>query len=64
MRGDPPPDGLVVGSRIVRFGTLTNPESVEGGGLVIEYVRQGGSEVERIVFGFNEGGMWVESQSP
>jgi hypothetical protein len=62
--GDPLPAGLV-GARIVRFGTLprtthgTPDGQPEGGGLVVDYVPEGKKKVRRVVFGFNENGMWV-----
>jgi hypothetical protein len=62
--GGPLPAGLV-GARIVRFGTLpgatreAREDRPEGGGLVIDYVPEGKKKVRRVVFGFNENGMWV-----
>lgn len=54
------PDDLT-GATIVRFGTVPS-EEVEGGGLVIDYKPTGSDEAKRIVFGFNELGMWVDSE--
>ena len=54
-----------MGSKIVRFGGLSDPylgkpHSVESGGLVVDYIPEGASEPRRVVFGFNELGMWRE----
>lgn len=54
------PDDLT-GATIVRFGTIPG-DDVEGGGLVIDYMPIGSGEAKRIVFGFNDEGMWVESK--
>ena len=51
----------LIGATIVRFGTIPG-EKVEGGGLVIDYKPVGSDEAKRIVFGFNELGMWVDSE--
>jgi hypothetical protein len=56
-RGDAVPDDLV-GAQILRFGTFEN-SSIEGRGLVIDYQRPEATETHRIVFAFNELGMWV-----
>jgi len=54
------PVGLV-GARIVAVGTSS--ERIEGGGLIIDYVRPREDKKRRVVFGFNEVGMWVEYHS-
>jgi len=48
------------GSRISRIGA-PSIGGIEGGGLVIDYVRNGTHG--RVVFGFNENGMWIEFDS-
>jgi hypothetical protein len=55
---DPIPSDLV-GSTIVRFGSVADPESVSGGGLVIDYRTPNSSGVRRIAFAFNERCMWA-----
>lgn len=56
--GNRPPKGLL-GARIVNFGT--GHLDVEGGGLIIDYVPpEPEANVERVVFAFNECGMWVK----
>ena len=59
LTGSPVPVALI-GATIVALGTvpLDGPE-LEGGGLVIDFIRYGGEEVERIAFEFNEAAMWV-----
>jgi hypothetical protein len=47
------------GATIERIGGTDDDASIEGGGLVIDYVTAGGLG-GRVVFGFNENGMWVE----
>jgi hypothetical protein len=60
--GDPLPPGII-GSRIVKFGTVakdvaTRPcPSLEGGGLVIHYIPEGETQVQRVAFSFTELGM-------
>ncbi len=50
----------LTGARIVRIGGTNDDEpKIEGGGLIIDYVPEGGEAVERVVFAFNENGMWV-----
>jgi hypothetical protein len=53
-------------STLVRFGTIPSQRTerggrIEGGGLVLEYRPHGSRETKRIVFAFNDEGMWVES---
>jgi hypothetical protein len=38
-------------------------DGIEGGGLIIDYSRPESRVTERLVFGFNESGMWVEFDS-
>ena len=57
-----PPD--LIGAKIVEVGTIARETadsfgSIEGGGLVIDYVPRGSTLVQRTVLGFNELGMWV-----
>lgn len=56
--GDPIPADLI-GAEIVAMGTLPDRGSVEGGGLVIDYRPAGTDAPRRVVFAFNELGMWV-----
>jgi hypothetical protein len=49
----------LLGATIVRVGS-TDEDGIEGGGLIIDYRTLGSREVRRVVFGFNENGMWVE----
>jgi hypothetical protein len=35
-------------------------DGIEGGGLIIDYTARNETAVRRVVFGFNELGMWVE----
>jgi len=59
QRGEPVPEGII-GATIVRFGTISaNGQSVDGGGLVIDYLPSGGEQgLRRVVLGFNEVCMW------
>ena len=61
-QGNPLPKGLV-GSIIVRMGTIPASGEVEGGGLVIDYRRPGSKKTRRVVLAFNELAMWVEHES-
>jgi hypothetical protein len=56
--GDPIPDDLI-GAKIVAIGCMAPPEAVEGGGLAIDYRKPGSETTQRVVFEFNELGMWV-----
>ena len=51
----------LIGATIVRFGTIRGQRG-EGGGLVIDYRALGSEETKRIILGFNDEGMGVESQ--
>ena len=55
------PDDLV-GSRIIRMGTVSEDIAPEGGGLVIDFCKLGEVDIQRIVFGFNGSALWVEYQ--
>jgi hypothetical protein len=57
------PAGMV-GATIVGIGTLPHEADVEGGGLVIDYLEAGSNQAKRLVLGFTELGMWIESQLP
>lgn len=57
------PAGLV-GATIVRIGTVSESQSIEGGGLVIDYQLARSKTIRRIVLAFNELGMWVYSRGP
>jgi hypothetical protein len=46
------------GATIVQIGS-TEESGIEGGGLIIDYTIAGNTTVRRIVFAFNESGMWV-----
>lgn len=48
------------GAVIVRLGTIDAGQKVEGGGLVIDYRKPDSNQVRRVVFAFNELGMWLE----
>jgi hypothetical protein len=60
-RGDPIPETLL-GATVVNIGTLYGA-GTEGGGLVIDYRKPKSDKVDRLIFGFTELGMWVESDS-
>lgn len=49
----------MAGASIVQIGS-TDEDGIEGGGLIIDYMPWGTSEVKRVVFAFNECGLWVE----
>jgi hypothetical protein len=51
----------MAGARIVRIGS-TDEGDLEGGGLIIDYLPAGGDGVRRVIFSFNERGLWVEWQ--
>jgi hypothetical protein len=46
------------GATILRIGSFAENADLEGGGLAMDY-RNGGGETRRIVFAFNENGMWI-----
>lgn len=49
------------GARIVQIGGAAE-HGVDGGGLIIDYISDG--DKRRVVFAFNELGMWVEYEGP
>jgi hypothetical protein len=51
------------GATIVRIGTTTH-RMFEGGGLLIDYRLRGSTQTRRIIFAFNESGMWLEYDGP
>ena len=53
----------LVGATIIRIGT-TDPGLVEGGGLIIDHLSTGSATPHRLVLGFSERGMWIESFQP
>jgi hypothetical protein len=67
----PVPEGIV-GSSILGFGAVPRIEefcprcrtmhtySIEGGGLVIDYLPEGHTDPVRLVLAFNDLGMWIE----
>jgi hypothetical protein len=60
-RGDEFPEDLL-GSTIVRIGTIAEQGLVEGGGLVIDYRPAGSEAAKRLVLAFNDLGMWIETK--
>ena len=58
---NPIPDlALMIGSRIVAFGSLWNKHvPIEGGGIGIDYIPAGDTVVRRLSLGFNENGAWT-----
>jgi hypothetical protein len=51
------------GARIVAIGMPPAEANIEGGGLVIDFIASEETAMRRVVFGFSEGGMWVEFDS-
>jgi hypothetical protein len=49
----------LAGATIVKIGGVAE-DGIEGGGLIIDYRPADSLEICRVVFGFNENGMWVE----
>jgi hypothetical protein len=49
----------MIGAEIIQIGR-PEEEGVEGGGLVIDYIQKVQTKCRRVVFAFNERGMWVE----
>jgi hypothetical protein len=62
-RGHELPEDLT-GAVIVRIGAVSVEQAVEGGGLVIDYRPSASEEIKRVVFAFNELGMWVRYSGP
>lgn len=56
-------DADLIGSKIIGFGTIPDSD-LEGGGLVIDYVPEGQVKSRRIIFEFNELGMWISPHNP
>jgi len=50
----------LIGARILRIGTLAEPRAASGGGLVIDYDKNG--KAKRLVLEFNDAAMWVAYQ--
>lgn len=56
---------MLAGARIIECGAPDDDDAkIEGGGLIIDFVPAGAAEPRRVVFGFNESGMWVEYDGP
>jgi hypothetical protein len=51
------------GATILDFGFPNEAGDLEGGGLVIDYLPKGMPHRRRLVFAFNENGMWVDHLS-
>jgi hypothetical protein len=51
----------LVGATIIRIGGVAEP-GIEGGGLIIDYRLPGSTQTSRVLFAFNELGMWVEAE--
>ena len=57
----------LAGATIIRIGG-TGADGLEGGGLIkqieriiiLDYIPVGSSQAHRVVFAFNENGMWIE----
>jgi hypothetical protein len=50
----------LIGAKIINFGAAPKEADIEGG-LIIDYIPDGGGTIKRIVFGFNDLAMWVEN---
>jgi hypothetical protein len=50
------------GATIVQIGS-TDEDGIEGGGLIIDYIAPGERIGRRVVFAFNESGMWIVFES-
>jgi hypothetical protein len=57
-RGTEPALRRLAGARIVRIGAPAE-RSFEGGGLVVDYILPGSTAEHRLIFEFNELGMWI-----
>jgi hypothetical protein len=51
----------MAGAEIIRIGS-TDEDGIEGGGLILDYRRSGFDTVNRVIFAFNESGLWVERE--
>ena len=49
----------MAGATIVRIGS-TDQDGIEGGGLIIDYRPVDSNANRRVVFAFNESGLWME----
>ncbi|MEP2120147.1 MAG: hypothetical protein ABJP87_15555 [Bauldia litoralis] len=50
----------LTGAKIVRFGSCNERiAELEGGGLIIDFVPEGGADVERVIFALAGNGMWA-----
>ena len=59
-RSEAVPNDLI-GATIYAIGTPSPNNTLEGGGLAIEYIPACSSERKRLTLAFNELGMWVSS---
>jgi hypothetical protein len=52
----------IIGAKVVGIGTPISPSGdlFEGGGLAIDFVKEGSDERRRLIFAFNELGLWLE----
>jgi hypothetical protein len=53
----------MAGATIVRIGSV-NDAGIEGGGLLVDYIPAGQTQIRRVVFAFNELGLWLEWEGP
>ena len=60
---EPFPPSLI-GATIIRLGSPTDSQLIEGGGLVVDYRPAGSSEVHRLVLSLTELGAEVVYQGP
>ena len=51
---------VLKGAKIVACGAPVDPNAVEGGGFIIDFIPEDSDAVRRVVFAFTELGMWVE----
>ena len=49
----------MAGVTIIRIGS-TDEDGIDGGGLLIDYLPKGSDAPRRVVFAFNDSGLWVE----
>jgi hypothetical protein len=50
------------GAEIVKIGSVDD-DGLEGGGLLIDYIPRGSDCIRRVVFAFNELGLWIEGEA-
>ena len=56
---------MLCGAQILAIGAPRDEEiEIEGGGLIIDFLPGGNEQPRRVVFGFNENGMWIEYEGP